>query len=418
MALTALFTGASGLTAFSGALDVVGNNLANMNTAGYKSQRALFKDLVYQQLDFGSGGDGTNVGGTNANQIGYGVSLGAIDTVFQQGAVNPTGRPLDAAISGSGFFTLRTPGGSVFTRSGSFGVDATGFLVDPSTGARVQRTGIVGEGSAVLPGFQVAGNNDIRVPFGAGASGIPTSTIRFQGNLDKNMAIGDTQTTSIQLFDTQSGPQNLNVTFTKTATNTFSLNATIPGATVTLPPTPLTFDSSGLLQAPGTLAMNITGIPGAAAQTVTLNLGTPGQTTGIQQFGGRSSVSAVTQDGSGAGTLTTVSIDGTGILQGQFTNGRQIPIAQLAIAGFNNEGGLLRAGDNYFQSGPGSGEPLISTAGAGGRGTVEGGALEGSTVDIAIEFSRLIIAQRGFQVNARTISAANDTLQELTSIIR
>lgn len=418
MALTALFTGASGLTSFSTALDVVGNNLANMNTAGYKSQRALFKDLVYQQLDFGSSGDGANVGGTNATQIGYGVSVGAIDTIFLQGAVNPTGRALDVALQGSGFFVLRSPTGNVFTRAGSFGVDANGFLVDPSTGARVQRTGVVGEGTPTLPAFQVAGNNDIRVPFGAGAAGIPTTSVRFQGNLSKDMAIGDSVTTGIQVFDSQSGPQNLSVFFTKTASNTYSVTASIAGATVTVPPTPVTFDTSGLLVSPATLDISVTGIPGAADQTITLNLGVPGQTTGLQQFGGSSSVAAVTQNGIGSGTLTQISIDDVGVVQGQFTNGRTIPVAQLAIAGFNNEGGLLRIGDNYFDSGPGSGEPLIGTASSGGRGAVQGGALEGSTVDIAVEFSRLIIAQRGFQVNARTITAANDTLQELANIIR
>lgn len=418
MALTALFTGASGLTTFSRALDVVGNNLANMNTSGYKSQRAQFKDLVYQQLDFGSAGDGANIGGTNATQIGYGVDVGAIDTVFLQGAINPTGRSLDAAIQGSGFFVFRTPTGSVYSRVGSFGVDASGFLVDPSTGARAQRTGTVGDGSATEPAFQVVGNGDIKVPIGAGAAGLPTSIVRFQGNLNKNMAIGDTANTGIQVYDSQSGPQNLQVVFTKTAINTYSVSATIPGATVTVPPTPVTFDNSGVLLSPATLDITVSGIPGANTQTITLNLGIPGQTTGIQQFGGATGVAAITQNGLGAGTLTQVSIDDNGIIQGQFTNGRTIPLAQLALASFNNEGGLIRIGNNYFQGGPGSGEPLVGSAGSGSRGLIQGSSLEGSTVDIAIEFSRLIIAQRGFQVNARTITAANDTLQELANIIR
>jgi flagellar hook protein FlgE len=418
VALTALFTGSSGLLANSTALDVVGNNLANMNTIGYKTQRTQFKDLVYQQLDFGSAGDGANIGGTNATQIGFGVKVGAIDSLFLQGAVNPTGRPLDVALQGSGFFVVRQPTGNQYTRAGAFGVDANGYLVDPSTGGRVQRTGILGEGGVGVPAFQVPGNNDIRVPFGAGAAGVPTSTVRYQGNLNKNMAVGDTLTTGIQVYDSQSGPQTLTVTFTKTGVNTYSASATIPGATVTVPATPITFDNTGLLVSPATLAVNVTGIPGANPQTINLDLGVPGQTIGLTQFGGASSIAAVTQNGTAAGSLTQVSIDQNGIVQGQFTNGRTIPVAQLAIAGFNNEGGLIRTGDNYYDSGPGSGEPLIGIAGAGGRGLIQGSALEGSNVDIAIEFSRLIIAQRGFQINSRTISVANDTLQELANVIR
>jgi flagellar hook protein FlgE len=418
MALTALFTGASGLSANSTALDVVGNNLANLNTTGYKTQRTLFKDQVYQLLSAGSAGTASGVGGTNAAQIGYGVGVGTVDTQFIQGPVNPTGRPLDAAIQGGGFFVLRASTGQVYSRAGSFGVDANGFLVDPGTGARVQRFGTVGEGTATQPGFQVPGNNDIRVPYGAGATGTPTSSITFQGNLDRDLAVGDTSTTGIQVFDSQSGAQTLTLTFTKTGVNTFSVSGSIPGATVTIPATPITFDGSGLLVSPATLTMNVSGIPGANAQTVTLNLGTPGQATGLTQFGGASDATAITQDGVGAGTLTQVSIDDDGNVQGTFTNGRTIPLAQLALAAFNSEGGLIREGSNYFTTGPGSGEARIGPAGASGRGLVQGGSLEGSSVDIAIEFSRLILAQRGFQVNSRTISAANETLQELANIIR
>lgn len=418
MALTALFTGASGLAANSTALDVVGNNLANLNTTGYKNQRVLFQDQVYQLLSLGSAGDSAGVGGTNASQMGYGVLVGTVGNQFQQGAINPTGRSLDAAVQGGGFFVLRGVTGQVYSRAGNFDVDSAGYLVDPATGARVQRYGTVGEGGAGVPAFQVPGNNDIRVPFGAGASGTPTTLVRMQGNLNRDTAVGGTVSSGIQIFDSQSGPQTLNLLFTKTGVNTFQLSGSIPGATVTIPPTPITFDGAGLLVSPATLTANITGIPGANPQTVTLNLGTPGQATGLSQFGGASTAAAITQDGVGAGSLTQVSIDDNGNVQGTFTNGRTIPLAQLALATFNNEGGLIRQGGNYFTTGPGSGEPLTGPAGSGGRGVIQGAALEGSNVDIAIEFSRLILAQRGFQVNSRTISAANETLQELANIIR
>lgn len=418
MALTALFTGSSGLQVNSTALDVVGNNLANLNTTGYKTQRTLFRDQVYQLLQPGSPGDGVNTGGQNSAQVGFGVSVGTIDTQFVQGTVTPTGRSLDAAIQGNGFFVLRTANGQVFSRAGSFGVDASGFLVDPSNGARVQRSGSIGETTPSSPGFQITNNNDIRVPFGAGAPGLATTFVRYQGNIDKNLAIGESAATGIRIFDTQSGPQTLSVIFTKTASNEYSISASVPGATVTVPPTTVTFDTNGLLVSPASVTINVSGIPGAGPQDISLDFGTPGQAVGITQLGGSSSIAAIVQDGSGAGTLISVSIDNSGILQGQFTNGRTIPLAQLAVAGFNNEGGLIRAGDNNYTVGPGSGEPLIGAPGTGGRGLVQGGALEGANVDIAIEFSRLILAQRGFQVNARTVSAANETLQELANIVR
>ncbi len=417
MSLTALFTGSTGLQANSQALDVVGNNLANLNTTGYKTQRTLFKDLVYQTLNPGSAPTATT-GGTNPAQVGFGVGVGSIDSLFGQGSVTPTGRNLDAAIQGRGFFVVSNGAATAYSRAGSFAVDAGGFLIDPNTGYRVQRTGNVGEGSAAQPGFQVPGNNSIRVPFGTGAAGTKTTAVTYQGNLSSTLQVGQSATTAIQVYDSQSTPRALSVTFTKTGANTFDASAVVSGGTATLSATQVTFDTAGLLVAPAALTLNVTGIPGAANQTITLNLGTPGQATGVTQFGGTSTATAVTQDGSGFGTLTDVSFDASGILQGQFSNGRTIPLAQLAIAGFNNEGGLLRTGNNYFQTSASSGEALVGTAGSGGLGSVQGAALEGANVDISIEFSRLIIAQRGFQVNARTITAANESLQELANIIR
>lgn len=418
MALNALFVGSTGLNSNSTALDIVGNNLANLNTTGYKNQRTLFRDVVYQTLNSGSGSSAA-VGGVNPVQLGFGVNIGSVDSLFQQGNLSPTGRPLDAGIQGSGFFVVNDGTRNLFTRAGAFNVDSQGYLIDPGTGYRVQRFGPVGEGGGGLPGFQTIGDNRIQLPFGVGVSGVPTTAINYQGNLDTSIAVGAPPvTTAIQIYDSQNTARSLTVSFTKTAVNQFTVTAAVAGGTATVPATTVDFDSAGLLLSPATLAVSLTGIPGATNQTVTLNLGTPGQANGLTQFGGASTATAVTQDGSGAGTLVSVSFDQTGTIQGQFTNGRTIPVAQLAIAAFNNEGGLFREGTNYFGTSASSGEALIGVAGGGGRGLVRGSALEGANVDIAIEFSRLIVAQRGFQVNARTISAANDTLQELANIIR
>ncbi|MDY3560514.1 flagellar hook protein FlgE [Gemmata sp. JC673] len=430
MSLNALFVGSSGLTTNSSALDLIGNNLANINTTGYKDQRMVFRDVVYQTLGTGTSASATT-GGVNPSQIGFGVGVGSIGTQFTQGNLNPTGRSLDAGIQGRGFFVMRNVEDVAYTRAGAFGVDSAGYLVDPGTGYRVQRFGPVGEGGASNAGdpqFQVPGNLDIQIPFGTGAAGVVTSTIDYQGNLSSAMQVNEVATTAIQVYDAQSTARAVTVTFTKTAANTYSPSVLVSGADptkVTLTGGPITFNSTGQLvgtaNTPVTLTLTLAAnaLPGInTAQTITLNLGTAGLTNGLTQFGGATTVSATNQDGSGFGTLTDVSIDADGIIQGKFTNGRTINLAQLAIAGFNNEDGLLRTGSNYFRSSVASGEALIGLAGQGGRGSLQGGSLESSNVDIAIEFSRLIVAQRGFQVNARTISTTNDTLQELANIIR
>jgi flagellar hook protein FlgE len=415
MALQALFVGSSGLQANSSALDVIGSNLANTNTTGYKTQRVQFNDLVYQTLNPGSGPVG-NFGGVNPAQLGGGVEIGSIGTSFGQGGITTTGRPLDMAIAGQGFFTLSNGLQTVYSRAGAFDVDAGGFLVDPATGFRVQRFGTLGESTPAAPGFQTVGDMNIRVPFGAGLPGLTTANVQYQGNLSAATPVGGTYSTAIQVFDTQSTSHSLNLTFEKTGTNTWDVSATISGGTVALGSTAVTFDANGLLVSPASITATFTGLSGP--QTVNLNLGTPGQTTGLTQFGSASTAAAVTQDGTGSGVLNSVSVDAQGVLQGIFSNGRSVPLAQIAIANFNNPGGLLRQGDNYFVSSGASGEPITGPGGTGGRGAVQGASLEGSNVDIAIEFSRLIIAQRGFQVNARTVTAANEVLQELANIIR
>lgn len=412
MAINAIYTGVTGMSANSNYLDVVGNNLANSSTTGFKYQRPLFKDLVYQTLYRGSAASGQQ-GSTNPSQVGFGVAIGSIDSMFQQGTLQPTGRDLDVGIQGSGLFVLTNASQTFYSRAGAFGVDSAGFLVDQVTGLRVQRYGNVGE---AFPGFQIPGDLNIRIPYGAGIPGTPTANVTMQGNLSTSIAVGGSVTTAIQIFDTQSTARTLDVTFTKTAANTFSVSANVTGGTVTVPPTPVTFDSNGLLVAPSTLTLTLNGLPGP--QTVTLQLGTPGASDGLTQFGGGSSATALIQDGSAAGTLDSVSVNTDGVIEGLFSNGRTLPIAQLAIASFINESGLTREGNNLFSASPPSGNPILGAAATAGRGTVIGGTLEGSNVDIALQFTQLILAQRGFAINARVVTVGNEVLQDLTTIIR
>jgi flagellar hook protein FlgE len=418
MALTALYTGSSGMITFSTMLDVVGNNIANINTPGYKDQSVAFEDLIYQTLSAGSP-PSNGLGGTNPIQLGQGVGTGATETNFTQGTITQTGNPLDAAIQGNGFFVLSNGSQQLYTRAGAFAVNSAGYLIDPTTGEFVQRTGTVGEGTATVPGYQTPGNNNILIPFGAGIQGTETANVNFQGNLNNQLAAGQSVSTSIQVYDSENAVHTMTVTFTAAGSGSYNVTATVDGTAETVTGGPVTFDQNGLLASGNTLQVAVSGLAdGASPQTINLNLGAIGSATGLTQFGTASTAEAVSQDGQAAGTLQSVSFDQSGNVLGQFSNGETIPIAQLAIASFSNQGGLLQIGNNYYSASPASGNALIGTAGSGGLGAVQGGALEGSNVNISTEFANLIIAQRGFQVNAETVTVANQVLAELANVIQ
>lgn len=414
MALTALYTGSTGMIAFSTMLDTVGNNIANINTPGYKDQTVAFQDLFYQTLSAGSP-PSNGLGGTNPIQLGQGVGTGATETDFTQGTITQTGDPLDAAIQGNGFFVVTNGNQDFYTRAGAFAVNSAGYLVDPTTGDYVQRTGTVGE----VPGYQTPGNDNILIPYGAGIQGTETSNVNFVGNIDNQLPAGQSVSTSIQVYDSENAVHTLTVTFTAAGSSTYNVTATVDGTAETVTGGPVVFDQNGLLASGNTLQVGVSGLSdGASAQTINLNLGAIGAATGLTQFGTATTAQANTQDGMAAGTLQSVSFDQGGNVLGQFSNGETIPIAQLAIASFSNQGGLLQVGNNYYEASPASGDALIGTAGSGALGSVQGGALEGSNVNISTEFANLIIAQRGFQVNAETVTVADQVLADLANIIQ
>ncbi len=415
---SSLFSGVSGLRVNQTLLDVVGNNLANSNTHGYKAQRVEFEDLIYQTLNPGSAA-GPQFGGTNPDQIGYGATVSSIDSRMSQGALQPTGRPLDVGIQGTGFFVVSNGQQEYYTRAGSFSLDDLGYVVN-ADGLRLQRTGTVGEGSATTPTFQTPASNDIQIPLGVGIPGTPTANVDLRGNLSAALAVGDTFSTGIQVYDTQGSEHLLTLTFTKTAPNTFSMAAAVPGGTVTgTPVAGIAFNADGTLNTPASAALTLAFPPGLpAAQAVTINLGTPGQGDGLTQFGGGSSAAAISQDGASSASLVSYNIDKDGTIQGLFTNGRKLALAQVSLANFANEGGLLREGNNLFSSSTASGQPQIGTPGSGRLGVLQSGALEGSNVDMSSEFTQLIIAQRAYQMNAQSITVSSEVLQQLANIVR
>ncbi|HYV35264.1 MAG TPA: flagellar hook-basal body complex protein [Gemmataceae bacterium] len=550
-----LYSGVSGLKVHQDMLNVVGNNLANMNTTGYKSQNIQFSDLIYQTLRGATQTVGGGVGGVNPEQVGSGVQVASITANLQQGSLETTGNELDMALQGNGYFVVNNGVQNLFTRAGAFGVDSTNFLVDPATGAHVQRFGTTGEPTATNPGFQVAGNNNIKIPFGSEIPGRATTTVTMEGRLPANalgpvaqtltsaapfqaggapatsatllnslddngaayaagdrlhiqgttsggtavdvilnvsaattlanllstlnsnftgstasldasgnlvvqdnatgpskLALsitdmagnvgstswsnhtlattatgkdGDMATTGFQFFDTQGTPHTMTLTFQKQAANTWSMTGSIPTADGTLVDnlvSGITFNDNGSLKqvsgsGAGDAFMTISLPNLSQPQKIGFDFGANGAFNGMTQVGTDASVAATKQDGYSAGFLNTVLVDKDGTINGVFTNGQVLQLAQLAIANFANPGALSREGDNYLSLTSESGAALIGGGLSGGRGSVQQKQLENSNVDVALEFTKLIIAQRGYQVNARAITTANEVLQELANIL-
>lgn len=400
----------SGLNANSQALSAIANNLANLNTVGYKDTRMEFRDLFYQQI--GSTGAGEPI------EIGAGTSVGSNIGIFTQGSIENSGVDTDMAIQGDGFFVTDKGGTQQFTRAGNFTVDQLGNLVTTDGANVMGYSAVNGVINTQAPPAAVA------IPKGQVTPANPTGNVQFGLNLNSNAAVGDTFTASTPVYDSLGAPHVLTFNFTKTAANTWGYNVTIPGADVgsatpvTLNIGTLTFNGSGQLTAP---AANISGITisgfadGASPLTFSWN-GFAGPQPSLTQFAAASAVSNSTQDGFPSGTLVSFSVDQNGIVQGVFSNGQSRAIAQIAMASFANVNGLARDGANSFQATIGSGAANIGIANSGGRGSILGGSLELSNVDIATEFSRLIVAQRGYQANAKTVTTFDQVTQDTINL--
>jgi flagellar hook protein FlgE len=394
--LRSLNSGISGLRAHQTMLDVTGNNIANVNTVGYKSSSTVFEDTLSQTLRGATDPQATS-GGMNPVQVGLGVKLAATTTNFAQGSTQLTGRSLDLMMQGEGFFVTNADGNQMYTRAGSFTLDADGRLMTPD-GALVQgwtaTNGVVN--TAVAPGA-------IALPMGTVYPPSATTSMSLGGNLPAQAAVGDAFTATMTAFDGQGKEIALTFTMTKTAADTWDL--AIPGATPAT--TSVSFNpADGTMTTASPVALTI------GTQAVGLDL------TGVTQFGTGQSFAAKSQDGFPMGNLQSFNITSDGTVVGFFSNGTKLPLAQLAIASFSNPAGLEKVGNTSFSASLNSGPAMIGTAGTGGRGLMVGGALEGSNVDLAAEFTNLIVAQRGFQANSRIITASDEVLQDLVNLKR
>lgn len=431
MVLRSLNTGVTGLRAEGDAISVNADNIANVNTVGFKYQRAIFEDQLGRSI----------LAGTSSALPGAGVRMSSVQVMHMQGTLSNTGLSTDLALSGDGFFVVEgTVNGltsEFYTRAGQFTLDKDGYMVNQG-GLRVQGY------AANQDGTFDAALTDVRVP----TSAIPprvTQNVTVVANLDSTEAIPtlpfDPQdpsgtsnfSTTITVFDSLGAAHSLDTYFVKTGPNAWSYHTLASGDELT-PPQPglnvevgagtLTFNTDGSLNtmtATTPITVDFTGATAGQAITLDFGTGTAGGGTGldgITQFASAENVSSQMQDGYASGDFSGIAVDGQGVVQGLYTNGEKIAISQLGIAKFVSNDGLGRAGNQLYIATRDSGEAAMGTAGSGGRAAVSSGALEASNVDLGSEFVGLIQHQRAFSANSKTITTADEMLQELINVKR
>lgn len=404
----------SGLNASSTDLSVIANNLANLNTVGFKGQATQFADLFYQEI--GTSGNG------NAIQEGVGTNVAGINADLTQGSIQSTGVPTDVAIQGAGYFIVSKAGETLYTRAGNFTLGPTGQLLTQD-GAAVQGypavNGVVNANATLGP-----------LSIATGLTNPPkaTANVQLSLNIDSGTAVGGTFSTSVAVNDSLGATHVLTYTFTKTSANNWNYSITIPaadvgaaGAPVVVKAGTLTFNGNGQLIAP---AGNVTGITiagfadGANNLTFNWNVFDPNNGGLLTQVSGPSATTATQQDGFSSGSLVSFTISSDGTIQGVFSNGQTQPLGQIALASFANEQGLSRNGENEFLATLASGAANVGAPTTGGRGALSGGALEQSNVDIATQFAKLIVAQSAYQANAKSITTFNQVTQTAINLVQ
>lgn len=440
--MRSLFAGVSGLQNHQTRMDVVGNNISNVNTYGFKKGRVTFKDMISQSLS-GAAKPQEDRGGINPQQVGLGMQVATIDTIHTQGALQVTGVNTDLAIQGEGFFIEKKGNSSYYTRNGAFSIDKNGYLVNPSNGYKVQGwNAVLNPETGMMELNTAAGVEDLIIPVGSKDPARATQNTKFFCNLQKN---SDTHQADLTIYDSTGIPRQLRATFNRTDVNRWDMVIEIPEATegsVSVSAGDpvenggnntfqLVFNDAGSLisvsdgtntQTEGVLMPNVsftyTGTDGEVNQTINLTMGEVGLFNGITQFESPSTTKAIEQDGYTMGMLEGFSFDDSGQITGVFTNGNRKTLGQVALAKFANAGGLEKAGDTLFVESNNSGAANIGVAAAEGRGSIKSGTLEMSNVDLSEQFTDMIVTQRGFQANARTITTADQLLQEVIALKR
>ncbi len=417
---SAMYSGVSGLNTNAQAMTVIGNNLANTNTIGFKSSRTTFSDLLSSTIN-GSGG---------SSQVGRGVGVSKVDNMFSQGTFESTESGLDVAIEGDSFFMLKEEGDDTmyYSRAGAFRFDEEGYLINPE-GYRVQGREYDADGN-LLPGD----STDIQVADTGLVAGTETSTMDLTQNLDASadiidqvatpFAVADTDSynysSSMQVYDSLGDEHIISTYFVKTADNTWQMYYDAPDAGVTSAAVEMVFDGDGNLQSIG-------GVAGAT--TVDIAAGTIDWANGAAvnpiitmtfnttQYNSESVVISQDQNGFASGSLTGVTIDDEGNVTASYSNGEQTKVAAISLSRFNNPGGLELVGSNLFIGTEESGTARVGLPGAE-LGKVFTNSLEQSNVDMGAEFVRMITVQRGYQANSKIITTVDELLGELINLKR
>ncbi|MBN2040558.1 MAG: flagellar hook protein FlgE [Spirochaetes bacterium] len=456
--MRSLFSGVSGLKNHQTRMDVIGNNISNVNTYGFKYSRATFQDMLSQTIA-GAARPEENKGGVNPKQVGLGMTIASIDRIFTQGSLQTTGNQTDLAISGDGFFITAKGDKNYYTRAGNFTLDRDGMLVNPANGLRVQGW-MATNNDAGEKVINTSGTvEDIVVPIYGKVEAQETTSIKYKCNLDSKLPVVPPNatesmrasagvTTNIDVYDNLGDTHRLTLTFWKTSPNQWTASAAItdsPG-TVTLDVPAganqpnqanpgnkinLRFSPDGRLisvadegspdaQNQGSMLVNFNYRVGGDPQvrSIELDLGSSGLINGVTQFSSPSTTKAVEQNGFPMGYMEAFNIDDSGVVTGVYSNGTKSLIGQVGMAVFNNPGGLTAVGENIFEVSNNSGMANIGAASTAGRGKISAGTLEMSNVDLSEQFTDMIITQRGFQANSRTITTSDQMLQELINLKR
>ncbi len=404
-----LFAGISGLNANATAMTVIGDNIANVNTTAFKTNRSSFANVLSQSL-----------GGSTGSDIGRGVEFWGTSPMWTQGSLENTGSATDLAINGKGFFIVNDSSGtSFYTRAGQFYLDEQGNMINPD--------------DLIVQGYQIdaSGNlgnlANISIPGDRISPPAPTSMFTFDINLDGSAVTGTTYSTSQTVYDSLGNAIPLSLTFTKQAAlGTWQVAASVPApnGAVTIggnPTATFIFDATGNLTTPAadqTLAITLNN--GAATpQSVNWDLvdasGSLGDITG---YASPSNTTFQYQDGFASGVLRGISVDESGFVTAAYSNGQLTPVFQVALADFPSYDGLTKLGKNLYAESLNSGQPLSGVAGDGRLGNISPMAVEMSNVDLAQEFVKMITTQRAFQANSRVITTSDEILAELINLKR
>jgi flagellar hook protein FlgE len=431
MAVSSFSAALTGLNAFSSWLSVIGNNLANVNTIAYKASAVAFQDLVSQSAGGGS---------INPMQIGLGVTVGSNSPIFSQGSIESSRDPTSCAIQGSGFFVVHGEQGTTYTRAGNFSFDQNGVLVNPegqTVQGWTQTDPATGEINTAIP------PSDITVPPGVLRAPIATSVFGNVTNLNAAADVGGAFTSSGQIYDSLGTEHVVSFNYTKTAANAWTFTLTAPGADViggtvgtpyVLAQGAIGFNNLGVLTtftptapatgggtAPALADMRLTTpawTSGAAASVLSYDLVDAGGKAALSGYAAPSSTSSISQNGSPSGKVEAISVTADGTILAAFSGGQTVGVGIVALANFNNPKGLMKLGSNRYAVTEAAGLAKVGLAGTGGRGTLIGSALEQSNVDIAQEFTAMILAQRGYQANSKTITVSDELLVETLNLKR